>query len=143
MKQEFSTSWGNSTQVRKQRKFRYNAPLHIRQKFLRAHLSKDLRVKHKMRNIAVRKGDEILIMRGSFAKKKGKVISVDLKKSRMTAEGITRTKKDGTKIPVFFKPHAIQIIALYMEDKKRLVHHPSQNQKTKEAHNAPNKSTNK
>jgi large subunit ribosomal protein L24 len=134
MKQEFSTSWADSVQVRKQRKYRFNAPLHVRQKFMGTHLSKDLRIKHGIRNISVRKGDEVLVMRGSFAKKKGKVLEVDLKKTRVTVEGITRTKRDGSKIPVFFRPHAIQITALNTDDKKRL------SVKEKETKHAPNKS---
>lgn len=120
MRQEFSTLWNSSTQVRKQRKFRHNAPLHIRQKFMSSHLSKELRKKHGIRNIAVRKGDEVLVMKGSFAKKKAKVTEVDLKKTRVVLDGITRTKKDGSKTPVYFKPHTIQIITLNVDDKKRL-----------------------
>lgn len=144
MKQEFSTSWLSSNQVRKQRKYRYNAPLHLRQKFLHAHLSKDLRTKHGVRAIIIRKGDEILVMRGSFAKKKGKVLEVDVKKTRVTVEGITRTKRDGTKIAVFFKPHALQIIALNLDDKKRLHSNTNEKKKTEaHAHHAPNQSRNK
>lgn len=85
-----------------------------------SHLSKELRKKHGIRNIAVRKGDEVLVMKGSFAKKKAKVTEVDLKKTRVVLDGITRTKKDGSKTPVYFKPHTIQIITLNVDDKKRL-----------------------
>jgi len=56
MKKKFSNSWKASKQVRKQRKFRYNAPLHIKHKFLSAHLSKELMKKYGTRNIPVKKG---------------------------------------------------------------------------------------
>ncbi|MCA9485234.1 MAG: 50S ribosomal protein L24, partial [Nanoarchaeota archaeon] len=109
MKKEFSTHWVASSQPRKQRKFKANAPLHIKHNFLSAPLSKELRKKHDKRSLPIRKGDEVLIMRGSFKKKKAKVISVDVKKTRIALENIQRSKKDGTKVSVFFHPSSVQI----------------------------------
>ena len=120
MKQKFSTHWVSSTQPRKQRKFLANAPLHIKHKFLSANLSKDLRKKYAKRNLPLRKGDEVLIMRGAFKKKKAKLTSVDLKKTRVTLEGIQRTKKDGSKVNVFFHPSVLQIQVLNLDDKQRV-----------------------
>jgi large subunit ribosomal protein L24 len=120
MKQKFSTHWVSSTQPRKQRKFIANAPLHVRHKFLSANLSKDLRKKYAKRNLPLRKGDEVLIMRGAFKKKKAKLTSVDLKKTRVTLEGIQRTKKDGSKVNVFFHPSILQIQVLNLDDKQRV-----------------------
>lgn len=120
MRQEFSTSWTGSRQPRKQRKYRYNAPLHVRHKFLSAHLSKDLRAKHGKRSMPVRKGDEVLVMRGSFKKKKAKVSDVNAIKKRITLEGISRQKKDGSKVPIYFEPSNLQIISIEMDDKKRI-----------------------
>jgi len=120
MKKEFSTSWISSSQVRKQRKFRFNAPLHIRHKFLSANLSEALREKYGKRALPLRKGDEVLVMRGNFKKRKAKISSVDLKNSKVALEGIQRTKKDGTKVNVFFSPSKLQIQTLILEDKERL-----------------------
>src|SRR3989344_6071353 len=117
MKNKFSTNWLSSKQPRKQRKYLANAPLHLKHKFLSAHLSKDLRKKHNKRAFPVRKGDEVLIMRGSFKKKKAKVSIVDLKRSRLSLENIQRAKKDGTKINVWFHPSSLQIISLNLDDK--------------------------
>ncbi len=119
MKQEFSTSWKASKQPRKQRKYFYNAHLHTKHKFLSAHLSKELRKKYGKRSIPIRKGDEVLVMRGSFKKKKAKVLSVNLKKCKLILEGIQRTKRDGTKVAVPFEPSNLQIQALNLDDKKR------------------------
>src|SRR3989344_5837791 len=119
MKSQFSTQWLSSKQPRKQRKFRANAPLHIRHKFLSSNLSKSLKEKYGKRNLPLRKGDEVLIMRGAFKKKKAKVSSVDHKKIRIVLEGIQRTKKDGTKVNVYFDPSVLQILALNLEDSKR------------------------
>jgi len=120
MKQKFSKHWVSSSQVRKQRKYRYHAPLHIRRNFLNSHLSKELRKKYERRSFPVRKGDEVLIMRGKYAKKKGKIASVDLKRSRITIENINRTKNDGTKVNVFFDASNLQIQEFNLDDKKRV-----------------------
>ena len=120
MKQKFSTHWLSSTQPRKQRKFVINAPLHVRHKFLSANLSKELRKKYAKRNLPLRKGDEVLIMRGAFKKKKAKLTSVDLKKTRVTLEGMQRAKKDGSKVNVFFHPSVLQIQVLNLDDKQRV-----------------------
>lgn len=120
MKKKFSLSWLSSTQPRKQRKFRAQAPLHTKHKFLSTHLSKSLKEKYGKRNLPLRKGDEVLIMRGTFKKKKAKVNSVNLKKTKVSVEGIQRTKKDGSKVSVWFSPRALQITTLNLEDKKRL-----------------------
>jgi len=120
MKQKFSTSWLSSTQPRKQRKFVYNAPLHVKHKFLSANLSKELRKKYAKRNLPLRKGDDVLIMRGAFKKKTAKITSVDLKNSRVALEGIQRTKRDGSKVNVFFRPCTLQIHVLNLDDKERI-----------------------
>ncbi len=120
MRKDFSSSWIASSQPRKQRKYRYEASLHVRHKFLSAHLSKELRAKYKKRSLPVRVGDEVLVMRGTFAKKKGKIAKVYLKKSKVTVEGITRKKIDGSKLNVYLDPSKLQIISLMAEDKRRL-----------------------
>ena len=66
-----------SKQPRKQRKFLYNAPLHVRRKILSAHLSKELREKYKRRGFPIRKDDEVEVMRGEHKKKRGKISKVD------------------------------------------------------------------
>jgi large subunit ribosomal protein L24 len=120
MRREFSTSWISSRQPRKQRKFRINAPFHIKHKFLSANLAKFLREKYGKRNIALRKGDEVLVMRGSFAGKKAKVASVNMQFLKVALEGMQRTKKDGSKVNVYFAPSALQIQSLVLEDKERI-----------------------
>ena len=120
MKQKFSKSWKSSKQPRKQRKYSANAPLHIRKKFLSVNLSKGLRKKHGRRNIPVKKGDVIKIMRGKCKKKQGKVTEVNTKTSKISIEGIQVKKQDGSKVNVRLRPSNLQIIELNLEDKKRL-----------------------
>jgi len=119
MKADFSPSWNSSVQPRKQRKFRINAPLHIRHKFLSMHLSKELRKKHGKRSMPARKGDEVLVMRGSSYGKKAKIASVNYKTQKIYLEGIQRSKRDGSKILIPFSPRSLQIQALDLSDKER------------------------
>jgi len=88
----------------------------------------------------VRKGDEVLVMRGSFKKKKAKITSVDLKQTRVVLEGIQKSKRDGTKVNVYFHPRALQIISLNLDDKERMkaLERVKKIQKPTEK-NAPNK----
>ncbi len=139
MKSNFSTSWISSVQPRKQRKYRFEAPLHIRHRFLSANLSKELRAKHKMRSIPLRAGDEIIIMRGKFTKQKGKVLDVNVKTSKVTIEGVTRKKADGTKINVYFDPSKLQILSLKLDDSRRLNLGKNESKKSEEKTNASNK----
>ncbi|MEA3248473.1 MAG: 50S ribosomal protein L24 [Nanoarchaeota archaeon] len=120
MKSKFSKSWNSSEQPRKQVKFRANAPNHIKRTFMGALLDKALREKYGRRNIEVRKGDEVKIMRGRFRKKQGKVGVVDIKRTRIQVEGIQRTKQGGEKLETWFHPSNVKIIILNIEDKKRL-----------------------
>ncbi len=120
MKSKFTNSWKSSVQPRKQRKFRHNAPLHTKHKFLNSNLSKSLRQKHSKRSLPLRKGDEVLVMRGSFKKKTAKIEKIDLKRTRVSLENINRTKKDGTKVAVWFHPSSLQIQALNLDDKERI-----------------------
>lgn len=82
MKKEFSRTWNSSVKPSKQRKFRANAPLHIKGKLLNAHMSKELRQKYGKRSIRVVKGDKVKVMIGSFKGKIGQIESVDTKKDR-------------------------------------------------------------
>ena len=119
MKTKFSSSWIKSKQPRKQRKYRHNAPLHIKQKFVSAHLSKELHKKYGKRSMNLRKGDSVKIMRGQFKNKTGKIEEVGLKKIRAYVSGIEFVKKDGTKARYPIHPSNLMITELNMDDKMR------------------------
>ena len=120
MKKEFSSGWKRSVQPRKQRKYRYNAPLNVKHRFLSAHLSKEMRARHGgARSIPLRKGDIAKVMRGQFKKKAGAVERVDLKKTKVYIAGIEIIKKDGSKIMYPLDPSNLMITDLNLDDKKR------------------------
>jgi large subunit ribosomal protein L24 len=116
---EWSSSWKRSKQRRKQRKYVYNAPLHIRRKLMKATLSKELRKKFKKRSATIRKGDVVRIMRGSFKGVEGKVIEVDYKKYRIKVENATLKTSKGDLAYYPIHPSNVMIKELNLEDKKR------------------------
>ena len=83
MKTKFNSKWKASKQPRKQRKYVANVPLHQKKKFIKVNLSKELRKKYGKRNLVVKKGDIVKVMRGKFRKKQGKIVQVRLKKSKI------------------------------------------------------------
>ncbi len=118
-KQSFAATWNASTQPRKQRLYRYIAPLHVKQTFMHVHLSKELRAKYGMRTLSVRKGDTVKVMRGQFTKKEGKVERIDLKNGRVYVYGVEVIKKDGTKLPMGMDPSNLLLVVTEMTDAKR------------------------
>lgn len=119
MKKAFSISWKGSKKPNKQRKYRINAPLHIKQKLASSHLSKELRKKHNKRSIILRKGDKVKVMHGNFKKHQGKVERIELGKTRVYVSGVECTKKDGTKKMLPLNPSNLMITELNMDDKLR------------------------
>lgn len=119
MKKKFSLNWKRSKQVRKQRKYRYNAPLHIRQKFVHVHLSKELKKRYNRRNFGLKKGDRVKVVRGQFRKHTGSIERIDLKKIRAYVSGIEITKKDGSKTTYPINPSNLIITELNLDDKMR------------------------
>lgn len=119
MKRKFSSAWKRSAQPRKQRKYRYHAPLHIKQKFLHVHLSPELRKKYLFRNIQLKTGDKVKVLRGEFRKKEGQVERINLKRERVFITGLERIKKDGTKLLVPFRPSQLLLTEVNLDDKKR------------------------
>ena len=119
MKKDYSKAWLSSSNPRKQRKLQYHAPLHVKQKFVHAHLSRELMQKYKRRQLGLVKGDKVKIMRGDEKGKTGKVEKVDLKKRAVAITGFENIKKDGTKRPRFFEISNLLITEIILEDKHR------------------------
>ena len=119
MKQEFSTSWIGSKQPRKQRKYRVNAPLHIKGKLISSHLSETLKKRYGKRSFPLRKNDLVKVMRGEFKGKTGRIGDVNRRKMKVSVDGLNRGKKDGSKIAVYFDPSNLLIQGLNLEDRRR------------------------
>jgi large subunit ribosomal protein L24 len=116
----FSSDWKSSRKPAKQRKYRYGAPLHVRRKFLSVHLSNELKQKHGARNVVVRTGDKVKIIKGDFKGKDGKVERVSMKRSLVYITGVERQRRDGTKSLLGIAPANMIMLELNTEDKRRL-----------------------
>jgi large subunit ribosomal protein L24 len=105
-----------SKQPRKQRKARYNASLHQRQKLMSAQLSHELRDKYNKRNLPVKLDDTVMVMRGDHTGTEGKVELVDLKRGTIVVEGVSVAKADGTEVPRPVQPSNVMITKLELND---------------------------
>jgi len=109
-----------SKKPRKQRKFLYNAPLHLRRKMISAHLSKELREKYERRSMPLRKGDEVKVMRGEFKGTVGKVVKIDTKKYKVYVDSVKKKRSVGTEYLVPISPSNLMILKLNLDDKYRM-----------------------
>ncbi|MBS3140874.1 50S ribosomal protein L24 [Candidatus Woesearchaeota archaeon] len=116
----FSLKWKSSKKARKQRKYRLNAPLHVKHKMVSSHLSKELIKQYNRRSIPVRKNDVVKIVRGSNKGKSGKIEKVLLNKMKVYIEGITQSNKTGKTSFIPLDPSNLIVTSLY-EDKKRIL----------------------
>lgn len=108
-----------SKQPRKQRKERYTAPLHKRQRYMGARLSEELTKQYGTRSAAVATGDTVKVLRGDFKGTEGKVQSVSLKDGTISVDGVISTKVDGTEVPRPIYPSNVLITKLVMDDPRR------------------------
>ncbi|MGL4669142.1 MAG: 50S ribosomal protein L24 [Methanobacteriaceae archaeon] len=108
-----------SKQPRKQRKALYTAPLHARRKTMSVTLSKDLKEEFNTRSLPVKAGDKVKVTRGEFKDHEGKVESVNIKKYKVTVEGVTLTKVDGTSSFLPIDPSNLMLIDVDLKDDKR------------------------
>ena len=104
---------------RKARKAHFSAPSHIRHRLMSASLSKELRKKHGVRSIPVRKDDEVLVVRGTNRGQKGKVIQVQRQKFAIHIDKLTKNKANGAPYQIPIHPSNVAIIKL-KEGKDRM-----------------------
>lgn len=111
-----------SKKGRKKRFMLHNAPWHKRRKNLSAHLSPKYLEDDKVaypRSAVVKKGDTVKIMRGVDKGKEGKVTDVDTKTGRVTIEGITIAKADGSQVSKNIHASNLMIVKLLLDDSWR------------------------
>ncbi|KAL8716839.1 MAG: hypothetical protein Q9225_005865 [Loekoesia sp. 1 TL-2023] len=97
---------------RKSRKAHFSAPSSVRRTIMSAPLSRELRDKHNVRSIPIRKDDEITIVRGTNKGRTGKVTSVYRLKYVIHVERVVREKSNGQSVPLGIHPSKVQITKL-------------------------------
>lgn len=116
----WSNLWKSSTQKRKQRKYLFNSPLHVKHRIMNAHLSKELKTEYNTRSVPVRKGDTVTIMSGQFKNQSGKVSKVSLARMKVYVEGISTKRMDGSDALYPVHPSNLMITKLDTTDKARV-----------------------
>jgi len=119
MNKKFSTKWKASKRPSKQRKYKANAPMHLKAKLVSVNLAKALREKVGKRNVQIKKDDKVKVMRGKFKGTQGKVLSVSVKYAKVYVEGVQVTKMDNSKANVPLKPSNLQIIEMAERGNKK------------------------
>ncbi len=102
----------SSIQPRKQRKARYEAPLHLRRKMMHVHLSRLLRTKLgiKKRSLLVRKGDKVRLRKGSKAGHVGVVMDADYSSLKIYVEGVAHRNARGVEKLAPISPSNVEIM---------------------------------
>ncbi|KEZ44747.1 hypothetical protein SAPIO_CDS2844 [Scedosporium apiospermum] len=106
---------------RKSRKAHFDAPSSVRRVIMSAPLSKELREKHNVRSIPIRKDDEVTIVRGSFKGREGKVTSVYRLKYVIHVDRVTRDKATGQSVPVGIHPSSVVITKLKIDKDREAI----------------------
>ncbi|MBC8497760.1 50S ribosomal protein L24 [Candidatus Bathyarchaeota archaeon] len=107
------------TKPGKNRKRRFNAPNHVRRKFLSAPLSPSLKIEYGARSMPVRRDDTVTITKGDRKLTEGKIIRVDSERSKIYIEGVTRNRMDGSMVQIPIRPENVMITRLELGDDKR------------------------
>jgi large subunit ribosomal protein L26e len=102
-----------------------------------APLSKELREKHGVRSIPIRKDDEIQVVRGSNKGREGKVNSVYRLKYVIHVNGIVREKSNGQSVPVPIAPSKVVITKLKLDkDREQILERKSAGRAAKKEKNS-------
>ncbi|WEW56943.1 60S ribosomal protein L26A [Emydomyces testavorans] len=100
---------------RKSRKAHFSASSGERRVIMSAPLSKELREKHNVRSIPIRKDDEVTIIRGTNKGREGKITSVYRLKYVVHVERVTREKSNGQSVPIGIHPSKVVITKLKLD----------------------------
>ncbi|KAI9761214.1 MAG: 60S ribosomal protein L26B [Chaenotheca gracillima] len=100
---------------RKSRKAHFGAPSSVRRTIMSAPLSKELREKHNVRTIPIRKDDEVTIVRGSNKGREGKITSVYRLKYIVHIERVSREKSNGQSVPIGIHPSKCIVTKLKLD----------------------------
>ena len=106
---------------RKARRAHFQAPSHVRRILMSAPLSKELKAKHSVRAMPVRKDDEVRVMRGAFKGKEGKVTACYRLKWVIHVDKVQREKANGTTVPVGIHPSNVEVTKLKLTANRKKI----------------------
>merc|ERR1711865_859369 len=91
-KMKFNTAISSARS--KQRKAHFTADSSEKRIRMSASLSKDLQKKHSVRSVPIRKDDEVIVTRGTYKNREGKVTNVYRKKCAITKLKMDKDRKN-------------------------------------------------
>ena len=106
---------------RKARRAHFQAPSHVRRILMSAPLSKELRGKHDVRAMPVRKDDEVKVKRGKYKGKEGKVTACYRLKWVIHVDKIQREKANGASVPVGISASNVEITKLKLSKNRKAI----------------------
>ncbi len=118
--ENWSRNWKSSKNPTKQRKYRDNAPLHIKDKLISANLNDILRDELGVRTLSIVVGDRVKIMRGDDKGTEGIVSRINRKEEKIYINNVDRQRTDGTVREKPFQPSNLQLQALNLSDPERI-----------------------
>jgi len=92
---------------------------HQRDRMLGASLSDELRDQYKKRTLRIIKGDSVMVVRGEYKGRGGKVDDVDTERGTLHIEGMQREKIRGGQVKVPIHASNVKITGLNLGDKYR------------------------
>ena len=108
-----------SSSRRKNRKAHFSAHSEERRILMSANLSKELQARHGVRSMPIRKDDEVLVVRGTYKSREGKVTTCFRKKMVVHVERITREKMSGQQVPIGLQASNLVITKLKMDKDRK------------------------
>jgi large subunit ribosomal protein L24 len=118
--QNCSKSWKSSTDPSKQRKYRRNAPQHVKDNLVSANLSHELRDELETRSLQLNLGDRVQVTRGDFKGSSGIISNINREDQKVYINGLEVERQDGSTSQVPFRPSNLQIQALNLENIERI-----------------------
>ncbi|GAX16401.1 large subunit ribosomal protein L26e [Fistulifera solaris] len=104
---------------RKNRKAHFGAHSEARRVLMSANLSKELQARHGARSMPLRKDDEVMIVRGMYKGRDGKITACFRKKMVVHIERIHRDKTNGQQVPVGIQASNVVITKLKMDKDRK------------------------
>jgi len=107
---------------RKNRKAHFAAGSEERRVRMSAPLSKELQAKYNVRSLPVRKDDEVMVVRGIYKNREGKITACYRRKYCIHVERVTRDKANGAQVNVGIQPSNCVITKIKLDkDRKALL----------------------
>ena len=114
---KYSTSVSSSR--RKSRKAHFGSHSEARRTLMSSNLSKELQARYGVRSMPVRKDDDVLIARGMYKTREGKVTACYRKKFVVHVANITREKANGATVPIGIPASSLVITKLKMDKDRK------------------------